>query len=107
MHRRPASADVFLAISDPTRRQILDLLATGEHGVGDIAGRFPISLPAISQHLRVLRASRLVEQRKLGRQRFYRINPKPLHEVARWVEHYERFWSEKLRALGRQLDENP
>lgn len=104
MHRRAAHADVFLAIADPTRRRILDLLADGERPVAEIADRFDVSLPAISQQLSVLRAARLVRARPLGRQRLYRIAPAPLREVARWLAFYERFWTQKLRALGEHLD---
>lgn len=104
MHRRAAHSDVFLAIADPTRRRILDLLAGSERGVTEIADRFDVSMPAISQHLSVLRASRLVRTRRLGRQRLYRLDPGPLREVARWVAFYERFWSQKLRALSEHLD---
>ena len=107
MHRQAASSSVFLAISDATRREILDLLAGGERSVGEIAERFSVSLPAVSQHLAVLRASRLVERRSAGRQRLYRVRAAPLREVSRWVKEYERFWQRKLDALGAYLDENP
>jgi DNA-binding transcriptional ArsR family regulator len=107
MHRPEASKSVFLAISDPTRRDILDLLANGERTVGEIAERFPVSLPAISQHLAVLRESRLVRARRNGRTRIYRVRPAPLRQVARWVKAYERFWSGKLDALDEYLDKNP
>jgi DNA-binding transcriptional ArsR family regulator len=107
MHRQGASSSVFLAISDPTRREILDLLAQGERSVGEIAERFSVSLPAVSQHLAVLRESRLVHRRSVGRQRLYRVRAAPLREVSRWVREYERFWNRKLDALGAYLDENP
>jgi DNA-binding transcriptional ArsR family regulator len=66
-----------------------------------------MSLPAISQHLQVLTEAGLVTQRRVGRQRFYRLNPEPLKKVSDWVAHYEQFWEEKLDALGRYLEENP
>ena len=91
MSRTAGSADVFTAIADPTRRAILDLLRQGEQPVKQIAKPFPMSLPAISQHLSVLCEAELVTQRREGRQRFYRLNPEPLKQVSDWVNHYEQF----------------
>jgi DNA-binding transcriptional ArsR family regulator len=107
MSRPIASADTFYAIADPTRRAILDRLRTGEQSVTSLAEPFSMSLPAISQHLQVLTEAGLVTQRRVGRQRFYRLNPEPLKKVSDWVAHYEQFWEEKLDALGRYLEENP
>ena len=95
---------VFQAVSDPTRRAILDLLAGGEKTAGDLVAPFPISQPAVSQHLRVLREADLVRERRDGRRRIYRLNPAGLREVYDWAAHYERFWSGKLDALGAWLD---
>lgn len=102
-----ASADVFRAISDPTRRAVLDRLAAGELGVGEIASAFDSTLSAISQHLKVLLDTGLVTQRREGRQRIYALNPEPLREVSEWVTQYERFWTQRLDRLGKYLDENP
>lgn len=99
------SASVFKAIGDPTRRAILDRLADGEQSVNELVERFDMSQPAVSQHLKVLRAAGLVSPRRVGRQRLYHIEPEPLREVFDWVRHYERFWDDKLNALGRFLDE--
>jgi len=96
--------DAFRAIGDPTRRAILDLLSDGERPVNDLVARFNMSQPALSQHLKVLREAGLVTPRKEGRRRLYRIEPAPLREVYDWVRHYERFWADKLDALGRYLD---
>ena len=106
MSRTAGSASVFTAIADPTRRAILDLLRQGEQPVKQIAQPFKISLPAVSQHLSVLCEAGLVIQRKEGRQRFYRLNPEPLKQVSDWVNHYERFWQEKLDVLGNYLEED-
>lgn len=106
MSRRTATTDVFHAIADPTRRRLLDLLNEGEKPVHALAAPFRMSLPALSQHLRVLRGVGLVTQRKLGRERVYRLDPAPLHSVAEWMLRYERFWRERLTALGGYLDEN-
>ncbi len=75
--------------------------------VGDLAKPFAMTLGGISQHLRVLREVGLVHERKEGRQRFYRVDPGPLREVYDWLQHYERFWGEKLKSLGHYLEENP
>jgi DNA-binding transcriptional ArsR family regulator len=95
--------DVFYAIADPTRRGLLDLLSEREESVNFLAGRFAMSRPAISQHLGVLLQTRLVCARRVGRERRYRLNPKPLEEIHDWVAHYERFWKWKLVALGEHL----
>lgn len=100
----PSAVDVYQAIADPTRRGILDLLAAGERPVADLAAPFAISRPAISQHLRVLREAGIVAERKVGRQRLYRLQAEPLREVEAWLRHYERFWPRRLRALGEYLD---
>lgn len=105
MSRQAANADVFAAIADPTRRSLLDRLRQGEQPVKQLAAPFEMSLPAISQHLNVLCEVGLVTQRRIGRQRFYRLNPKPLKQVADWVAYYEHFWQDKLAALGEYLEE--
>jgi DNA-binding transcriptional ArsR family regulator len=107
MSRPAASADIFQAIADPTRRALLDRLRDGEQAVKQLAEPFEMSMPAISQHLQVLCEAGLVEVRKVGRQRLYRLNPEPLKEVSEWVNPYEQFWQEKLDALGKYLEENP
>lgn len=100
-----ATEDVFRAVADPTRRAILDLLAAGERSVGEIVDRFDVSQPAISQHLRVLSDARLVCRRRDGRRGLYRLDARRLRAVHDWSAHYAKFWDEKLRALGRLLDE--
>lgn len=97
--------DVFAAIAAPSRRAILSHLAQGEMPVLEIAESFEMTLSAVSQHLGILRSAGLVSIRKAGRQRIYRLNPTPLKAVADWVETYERFWTDKLAALGEHLEE--
>ena len=94
---------VFRAVADPTRRALLDSLAKQEESVLNLAASFEISLPAVSQHLRVLQEAALVTRRRDGRKIFYRLNPEPLSEVARWINPYERFWRKRLDALGTHL----
>jgi len=94
---------VFRAIADPTRRQILDRLAAQEESVMALAKDFDMSLPAVSQHLKVLLEAKLVVGHRDGRQIFYRLNPTPLKDVSRWIGSYERFWRTRLHALEMHL----
>lgn len=87
---------VYAAIADPTRRQIISMLAEQPTAVHDLADRFAISRPAVSKHLRVLKAASLVSETRLGRQRIYSTNPEPLREVQEWIRS---FWGDRLRAL--------
>ncbi|MCA9255027.1 MAG: winged helix-turn-helix transcriptional regulator, partial [Phycisphaerales bacterium] len=89
---------VFRAISDPTRRAILDLLAAGERAVSDLLKPFRMTQPAVSQHLRVLREAGLVSERREGRRRVYKLEAEPIRAVYDWAAHYERFWTRKLTA---------
>lgn len=106
MSRQSASADIFQVIADPTRRAILDLLRTGEQPVKQLAEPFAMSLPAISQHLQILCEANLVEMRKSGRQRLYKLKPEELKPVSAWIANYEQFWQDKLNALGDYLEED-
>lgn len=107
MSRPPASTDVFHAIADPTRRRMLEMLRDKELAAGDLAGSFRMSQPSVSQHLRVLRDAGLVRTRRLGRQRIYQIRPRHLRTVVDWVAHFDKFWDDRLDALGRYLEKNP
>ena len=89
----------FQALADPTRRAVLDMLRRGSHPAGQIARTFPISRPAISRHLRLLRRAHLVQERREGRHRWYYLNPGPLKEVDSWLEHYRVFWQANLTSL--------
>jgi DNA-binding transcriptional ArsR family regulator len=86
----------FSALADPTRRAVLDLLRKGRQPAGQIAQAFPISRPAISKHLRLLRRAHLVNEHREGRNRFYQLNPEPLKAVDSWLEQYRAFWSASL-----------
>jgi DNA-binding transcriptional ArsR family regulator len=89
----------FEALADPTRRAVLDMLRHGNRRAGQIAKAFPISRPAISKHLRLLRRAHLVSERREGRNRVYQINPEPLQAVDRWLEQYRVFWHTNLNNL--------
>lgn len=94
------------ALADPTRRQILDLLAQREMAAGEIARHFPkISRPAVSQHLAVLREAGLVSERQAGRFRLYRLEAEPLREIWEgWLQKYQRFWEDRLLDLKRLVE---
>jgi DNA-binding transcriptional ArsR family regulator len=89
----------FQALADPTRRAVLDLLRRGSQPAGHIALAFPVSRPAISKHLRLLRRAHLVDEHREGRHRVYHLNPEPLRAVDSWLEHYRSFWSANLASL--------
>jgi DNA-binding transcriptional ArsR family regulator len=92
-------AATFQALADPTRRAVLDLLRRGSQPAGAIAGAFPVSRPAISKHLRLLRRAHLVQEHREGRHRVYQLNPEPLRAVDSWLDQYRRFWSMNLASL--------
>ena len=104
MQKEGAADSVFRAVADPTRREIMQLLAAEPMTVGDICEHFTISQPAISQHMRVLRESGLVDSRAEWRHRTYHLRPKHLKTVMDWVRHFERFWDESLDRLDDVID---
>ena len=89
----------FQALADPTRRAVLDLLRQGALPAGQIAREFPVSRPAISKHLRLLRRARLGGERREGRHRLYRLNAEPLKSVDAWLNEYRSFWQSSLTRL--------
>ena len=97
--RRDPSRLVFRAVSDPTRRAILDQLSAKDLTVNEIVRSFRVSRPAISRHLRLLRRATLVTEQRRGRQRIYRLNAAPLQAIDLWVGRYRLFWSAKLLDL--------
>lgn len=96
--------DVFFAVSDPTRRALLDRLRAGELAVGELAADFDVTRPAISKHLRLLREANLVREQRVGRRRLYSLTAAPLAEVAQWAEAYRMFWQVNLVALKRHVE---
>ncbi len=89
----------FQALADPTRRAVLDMLRRGSQPAGQIASAFPVSRPAISKHLRLLRRAHLVREHREGRHRVYQLNPEPLRAVDSWIEQYRVFWTANLNSL--------
>ncbi len=93
----------FTALADPTRRQIVELLTQQELPAGEIAERFDVSAPAISQHLKVLRGAGLVSVRADAQRRIYGIDPAGFAELDRWLSRVKRFWEPKLDVLELEL----
>jgi DNA-binding transcriptional ArsR family regulator len=91
--------DVFQAIADPTRREIINLLARQSMNLNAVAENFDISRPAVSKHIRILTECGLVVIKQQGRERFCRAELRKLREVAEWTEKYREFWTKKLDAL--------
>jgi DNA-binding transcriptional ArsR family regulator len=95
----------FAALADPTRRAILARLVTGEASVTDLAEPFAMSMPAVSKHLKVLESAGLVTRGRQAQWRPVRLEAEPLKDVAEWVEHYARFWTESFDKLDVYLRE--
>ena len=96
--------DTFTALAEPTRRQIIEMLAAGGSlSAGDICGRFDTSAPAISQHLKVLREASLVQVEKRAQQRIYSINPAAFDDMEQWLNQLRKFWNERFDALDELL----
>ena len=100
-----AVVTTFDVLAEPSRRDILDLLREGERSVGDLVEQLSISQPGVSKHLRVLRDAGLVVVRPDAQRRWYRLRAEPLAEIDDWLSPYRRFWSSRLDALQRHLDE--
>jgi DNA-binding transcriptional ArsR family regulator len=93
----------FGALADPTRRRIVEMLAASELPAGEIARRFDMTPPAISQHLKLLRTAGLVSVRRDAQRRIYALDPSGLAELDAWLARYRRFWHDRLATLEREL----
>jgi DNA-binding transcriptional ArsR family regulator len=96
--------DVYEAVADPTRRQLLELLRDGDRPVNELAGAFGVTRSRISQQLRVLRDCGLVQEQRVGRHRLYELRAQGLREMFLWIRSYEAFWDERLSRLRAHLD---
>lgn len=97
---------VFQALADPVRRRLIERLATAPQPVHLLAAREPISRPAISRHLRVLREAGLVQEHRQGREHHYRLDPEQLADVQRWLDRISRYWGERFALLQRLAEED-
>jgi DNA-binding transcriptional ArsR family regulator len=95
---------VFRAISDPTRREIIGMLARENLSVGEVAARFEMTRPAVAKHLGILRDADLIVVQRDGRRNVNRLKPQTLKTVADWLEYYSRFWDDKLANLKREVE---
>ncbi len=105
MARTPTTYDPFNAVAEPKRRQILDIIGNGELSVNQIVKKLGWTQPMVSKHLGVLKQVGLVEERRVGRQRLYRVNAERLKPIFEWVAPFERYWSERFNRLDQLLEE--
>lgn len=103
-HIHLVPGDAFAVLAEPTRRRILDELATSERSVGELVGALGMSQPTVSKHLKVLRENGFVSCRTAAQQRIYRIDVEPLRAVDGWLVPYRRLWQHHLDALERHLE---
>lgn len=105
MARQPTTQDAFNAVAEPKRRQVLEAIGTDELSVNDIVARLGWNQPMVSKHLGVLKQVGLVSERRVGRQRMYRVNAERLKPIFDWVTPFERFWSDRFDRLDDVLQE--
>lgn len=105
MARAATTTDVFNAVAEPRRRQILDLLAQSELSVGELVTALGLAQPQVSKHLRVLREVGAVRSHDVGRVRVYALRPESLRPIQEWLDTYTRFWSERFDRLDTLLTE--
>jgi len=105
MARKPTTHDPFNAVAEPKRRQVLELLSAGELSVNEIVDKLGWTQPMVSKHLGVLKQVGLVSERRVGRQRMYRVNAEQLKPIFDWVAPFERYWSERYDRLDEVLEE--
>jgi DNA-binding transcriptional ArsR family regulator len=105
MARTPTTHDPFNAVAEPKRREVLKVLGTAELSVNEIVQKLGWTQPMVSKHLGVLKQVGLVKERRVGRQRLYRVNPERLKPIFDWVSPFERFWSDKFDRLDEVLQE--
>ncbi len=94
---------VFGALADPTRRRMLEQLASGASRVGDLGPAHPMSQPAVSKHVRVLERAGLIQRERIGREHRITVDPRPIEAARTWIGHYARFWQEQFNAVDEYL----
>ena len=105
MARTPTTQDPFNAVAEPKRRQVLEALGTQERSVNELVGLLGWNQPSVSKHLGVLKQVGLVSERRVGRQRMYRVNAERLRPIYDWVAPFERIWTERFERLDEVLQE--
>jgi DNA-binding transcriptional ArsR family regulator len=95
--------DIFQAIADPTRREILSLIAAKKMTPNSLAEKFPSSRQAISKHIKILLECDLLEQEKIGREIYYEFNPQKIQQVDKWIEQFRKLWGDKFNQLDKLL----
>jgi DNA-binding transcriptional ArsR family regulator len=105
MARRPTTHDPFNAVAEPRRRQVLEAMGADELSVNQLVEKLGWNQPMVSKHLGVLKQVGLVEERRVGRQRFYRVNGERLKPIFDWVSPFERYWAERFDRLDQVLEE--
>jgi DNA-binding transcriptional ArsR family regulator len=98
------SPDVFLAIADPSRRQILYLLSKDSLTINTLAENFKMSRPAVSKHIKILNAAGFISIEDIGRERYCILNQEGFHELQNWVDYFDKFWNTKLKKLEALLN---
>jgi DNA-binding transcriptional ArsR family regulator len=98
--------DVFQAIADPTRREVLRLLSNKELPISEITSNFRMSRTAIAKHLHILSEAELVSGRKVGREKIYKLQPEAFFELKQWISYYDQFWTNKLSILQHLVENN-
>lgn len=98
--------DVFQAIADPTRRKLLELVAGEEISITVISSHFTMSRTAVTKHLHILESAELIASRKVGREKLYRLEARPLQQLQTWLAFYEQFWDNKLSTLKEIVENN-
>ncbi|MEW5830862.1 MAG: metalloregulator ArsR/SmtB family transcription factor [Chloroflexota bacterium] len=104
MARTPTTYDPFNAVAEPKRRQVLEILGARELSVSEIVELLDWPQPTVSKHLGVLKQVGLVSERRIGRQRMYRVNPERLKPIYDWITPFERFWNESFDRLDKVLE---
>lgn len=99
------NTDVFAAVANPTRREILEAVRDEPRSVTELTALFDLSRPAVSEHLRILRLAGLVREEPQGQRRIYHLEPAPLAELGEWLHPFERYWRDRLGDLARALDD--
>ena len=99
-----ARRDVFQALSDPIRREIIQLLTDENLTLNKVAENFSVSRPAISKHIKILTECGLVTIKQQGRERYCKVNPEPLNEVYDWLSYFDKFWDKKLNTLKNLME---